>query len=127
MKTIKILLVDDSSLVRDSLRAFLDRISNVIIVGECSDGDEVLDKLKENKIDLVFMDIMMKNIGGFEAAGIVKDYDEEIKVIFFSFMDYWAVKRRMKDYHIDGFISKIGVTEKMILKELKKVPGFKIE
>ena len=127
MNAVKILLVDDSPVMRKALKIFLDGIDNVQVVGECSDGNQVLEKLKQTKVDLVFSDVMMEDVGGFETVGIVKGYNKEIKVILFSFLAYETVEQRMKECGADGFVSKVGVTFEMIIKELEKIPGFKVE
>jgi DNA-binding NarL/FixJ family response regulator len=127
MNAAKILLVDDSRVMRESLKFFLERMDNIQVVGECSDGNQVLEKLQQTKVDLVFSDVMMKDVGGYDAARLVKKYNKEIKVIFFSFLSYKDVEQRMKECGADGFISKVGVTREMIIKELEKIPGFKVE
>ncbi len=117
----KILLVDDNSLVRESFKSILKFIPEANIVAECSDGNEVLYQLKSRKINIVFMDILMKHTDGYEATKIVKAYDSNIKVIGFSFLDYTAVGDRMRASGADGFISKWQVTRELIIDEIKKV------
>jgi DNA-binding NarL/FixJ family response regulator len=127
MKSIKILLVDDSAVMREALRLLLERMAHVTVVGECTAGNQVLDRLKQTEIDLVFMDVMMKKVGGYEAARIIKQYNKHIKVIFFSFLDLNAIGQRANECGADGFVSKVGVTKEMIINELEKITGFKVE
>ncbi|WP_395311708.1 response regulator transcription factor [Mycobacterium sp. AMU20-3851] len=65
---IAVLLVDDQALVRSGLRRILRRKDGFVIVGECSDGDEVLDALAEQPVDVVVMDLRMKRVDGIEAT-----------------------------------------------------------
>jgi len=65
---IAVLLVDDQDLVRSGLRRILRRKDGFVIVGECSDGDEVLDALAEQAVDVVVMDLRMKRVDGIEAT-----------------------------------------------------------
>ncbi len=65
---IAVLLVDDQELVRSGLRRILRRKDGFVIVGECSDGDEVLDALAEQPVDVVVMDLRMKRVDGIEAT-----------------------------------------------------------
>jgi DNA-binding NarL/FixJ family response regulator len=127
MNAVKILLVDDSLVMRESLKIFLEGINNVQVVAECSDGNQVLEKLKQIKVDLVFSDVMMEDVGGFDTSRLVKEYNKEIKVILFSFLAYETVEERVKECGADGFVSKVGVTYEMITTELEKIPGFKVE
>lgn len=65
---IAVLLVDDQDLVRSGLRRILRRKDGFVIVAECSDGDEVLDALAEQSVDVVVMDLRMKRVDGIEAT-----------------------------------------------------------
>lgn len=66
-QNIRVLLVDDSVLVRDMLRAMLESEPDITVVGEASDGREALAKVASLKPDLVTMDIEMPVMGGLEA------------------------------------------------------------
>lgn len=65
---IRVLLVDDQQLVREGLRRILHTDDGFEIVGECSDGDEVVDAVTRLRPDLVVMDIRMKRVDGVEAT-----------------------------------------------------------
>ena len=65
---IAVLLVDDQDLVRSGLRRILRRKDGFVVVAECSDGDEVLDALAEQSVDVVVMDLRMKRVDGIEAT-----------------------------------------------------------
>jgi len=81
----KILIIDDSNFMRKLLKRIIED-SGHIIVGEASDGTEVLQKYKKLKPDLIFMDITMKNMSGFEALKIIKTVDNKAKIIMCSAM-----------------------------------------
>ena len=127
MKTLKILLVDDSQIMRESLKQFIEGIENVKVVGECSDGNQVLEKLKQIEVDLVFSDVTMKDVGGFDTTKIIKKYNKEIRVVLFSLLTFDVVEKRMKECGADGFISKVGITMELVMNEFEKIPGFKAE
>jgi DNA-binding NarL/FixJ family response regulator len=65
---IAVLLVDDQELVRSGLRRILRRKDGFVVVAECADGDEVLDALAEQSVDVVVMDLRMKRVDGIEAT-----------------------------------------------------------
>lgn len=65
---IRVLLVDDQQLVREGLRRILHTDEGFEIVGECTDGDEVIDAVTRLRPDLVVMDIRMKRVDGVEAT-----------------------------------------------------------
>lgn len=65
---IRVLLVDDQVLVRSGLRRILRRRDGFVIAGECGDGAEVPAALAATEIDVVVMDLRMKQVDGIEAT-----------------------------------------------------------
>jgi DNA-binding NarL/FixJ family response regulator len=65
---IRVLLVDDQPLVRAGLRLILEPQENIAIVGECDDGDQVLDAVDRDRPDVVMMDVRMRRMDGAEAT-----------------------------------------------------------
>lgn len=65
---IRILLVDDQQLVRSGFRMMLDAESDVVVVGEASDGHEAVRAVKLDPPDLVLMDVQMPGMDGLEAT-----------------------------------------------------------
>ena len=68
MPPIRILLADDHTMVRDGLRALLDRQQDLIIVAEAADGRECIQHAEEHSPDVVMMDIAMPKMNGIEAT-----------------------------------------------------------
>ena len=68
MPPIRILLADDHAVVRDGLRALLDRQPDFMVVAEASDGRECIRLAEEHSPDVVMMDVAMPNMNGIEAA-----------------------------------------------------------
>lgn len=62
------LIVDDQELVRSGLSLILREKHGIVIVGECSDGDEVPDAVARHRPDVVVMDLRMKRVDGIEAT-----------------------------------------------------------
>ncbi len=81
---IKILLVDDHKIIRDGLKALLKGEDRMQIVGECSDGSEVLKFLRRRKVDIILMDINMPEMNGIETTRVVVEKYPKIKVIALS-------------------------------------------
>lgn len=90
-KTLKTLIVDDESLARRGLAHRLRKIADIEIVGEAQNGREALRLIRELKPDLVFLDIQMPGIGGFE---VVQQLDAETMpvILFLTAYDEYAVQ-----------------------------------
>ncbi len=86
---IKVLIIDDEPLARSIVRSFLEEKQEYEIIGECSNGYEGLKSIDALKPDLVFLDIQMPKINGFEMLELV---DEPISVIFTTAFDEYALK-----------------------------------
>jgi DNA-binding NarL/FixJ family response regulator len=79
---IRIVLADDHRLVRDGVRALLERMPGVQVVAEANDGREALDMVKQHRPDIVLMDIAMPNLNGLEAASrVVRDFPDTRVII----------------------------------------------
>ena len=78
---IKVLLVDDHSIIRDGIKAMLYGDDKIHFVGECSDGSEVVDFLSKNDVDIVLMDINMPKMNGIDATKLVMDKFPGSKII----------------------------------------------
>lgn len=84
MKTIRILLADDHTLVRAGIRALVERLPDVEVISEAEDGREALRLIADHQPDLVLMDIAMPGLNGLEAtARISKDFPN-VRVIILS-------------------------------------------
>lgn len=69
---IRVLLVDDQQLVRAGLHRILHPQEGFTIVGECADGDEVVEALAASRPEVVVMDLRMKRVDGVEATRRVR-------------------------------------------------------
>jgi two-component system LytT family response regulator len=88
---IRVLLVDDEPLAREMLREMLQSDPQVIIVGESVNGHEALAAIREHSPDLLFLDVQMPELGGFEVLSALGK-TEIPKVIFVTAYDQYAVR-----------------------------------
>lgn len=89
MNKVRTLIIDDESLARDLLRHYLSKDGRVEIVGECTNGFEGVLAIQELKPDLVFLDIQMPKITGFEMLELVADPPV---IIFSTAFDQFAIR-----------------------------------
>lgn len=83
MKT-RILLADDHRIIREGIRSLLDREEDLAVVGESSDGREVIRMNQELEPDVLIMDITMPNLNGIDATRQIVAKYPETKVIALS-------------------------------------------
>lgn len=88
MDKIRILLAEDHVVVRESIRRFLDRELDLVVVGEAGDGEEAVRLAVQFKPDVLIMDIAMPKLNGIEATKRVKAACPATAVLVLSAYDY---------------------------------------
>src|SRR5256885_15653110 len=95
---IKVLLADNHPIVRAGIRAELEKLPNVQVLGEASDGREAIEKVKELMPDIVFMDITMPVLNGLEATERISRDFPKVRVIILSRHEteeyFWGALKR---------------------------------
>jgi len=105
---IKIVLVDDHEMVRKGLSAYLDVADDIEIVGEASDGEEVLALCKTVEPDVVLMDLVMPNKSGIDAIRELRIYLPKTKVIALtSFQEPDMVKEALREGAISYLLKNV--------------------
>jgi two-component system LytT family response regulator len=89
MNKIRTILIDDETPARDILRHYLNDYPDIEIIAECTDGFEGLKTITELKPDLVFLDIQMPRLTGFEMIEVMT---EKPVIIFTTAYDQFAIK-----------------------------------
>ena len=100
---VRVVLADDHLLLRVGIRAELDKLPAVQVVGEASDGRGALDLVRQQHPDVVFMDISMKGLNGLEATARITKEFPQTRVIILSMHTneeyYWqAIKSGAAGY-----------------------------
>lgn len=89
--SIRVLIVDDESLARDTIRLLLDDREAFDVVGECKDGDEAVAAITTEKPDLIFLDVQMPGKNGFDVVEAVGPEQMPV-VIFATAYDRYALR-----------------------------------
>ncbi|HEV7593975.1 MAG TPA: response regulator, partial [Gemmatimonadaceae bacterium] len=89
-RTLRVLIVDDEALARQRLVTLLTRAPDVEIVGECQNGLEAVAAIRAHQPDLVFLDVQMPELDGFDVITEVGT-DKMPPVIFVTAFDDYAV------------------------------------
>jgi two-component system invasion response regulator UvrY len=117
---INVLLVDDHALVRNGLKALLDGVSGVKVVGEAGSGEQALRMVREKKPHVVLMDVKMPGIGGLEATRRLIHSNPEVKVIAVTACNEDPYPSRLIQTGAAGFLAKdCGLDE--LVEAIRKV------
>lgn len=106
LKILKVLVCDDSILMRRKLKQSIELCCQNVVVVEAEDGQVAVDMYKLHKPDLVFMDIVMPIKSGIEAVKDIKEFDSLARVIMASSTGTQANLRKAIEAGAYEFIQK---------------------
>lgn len=113
MQKIRVLVVDDHTIVRDGISALLSLAGDIEVVGEATNGNEAIKMVSELHPDVVLMDIAMPIMGGLEATRrISKDYPNT-KVLVVTQHDDKEYVFPVLESGASGLISKAGASSEL--------------
>jgi len=85
--SVRVVLVDDQTLVRTGFRLVLDETDDIEVVGEAADGSQALDVVNRTRPDVVLMDVRMPGLDGIEATRRIRAGGHPAKVIILTTFD----------------------------------------
>ena len=85
----RVLIVDDERLARQEMKKMLKEFVHIDVIGECSNAQEATKKIHDLRPDLIFLDIQMPGMNGFE---MLEQLEYLPKVVFVTAYDEYALK-----------------------------------
>ena len=113
MKQIRVLVVDDHTIVRDGICALLGLAGDIEVVGEASNGTEAVEMVKKLSPDVVLMDIAMPIMGGLEATHRIRKEFPNVKVLALTQYDDREYVFPGIEAGAHGFISKSAASSEL--------------
>ena len=113
MQKIRVLVVDDHTIVRDGICALLALAGDIEVVGEAANGSEALKMVKELELDVVLMDIAMPIMGGLEATRRICKEFPRTKVLVLTQYDDKEYVFPVIEAGAAGFISKVAASSEL--------------
>ncbi|WP_187264136.1 response regulator transcription factor [Pontibacter beigongshangensis] len=110
---IKVILTDDHKIVRDGIKALLHNDAAIHVVGEASNGDELLKLLEEVMPHVVLLDLNMPGRDGFETTKYLKQHYPDVKVLVLSMLDHVSYVNRVIELGASGYILKSSGKEEL--------------
>ncbi|MHA4736512.1 response regulator [Dyadobacter sp. MSC1_007] len=118
--SVKILIVDDHPLVLEGLKSLLADTEGVQVVGTASNAIDAITFLKNNEVDIAFLDINLPDISGIDLCKKVKDQFPEVKTLALSTFNERAYVSRMIQNGASGYLIKSSGKED-ILEAIEQV------
>ena len=121
--TLRTIVVDDEELARKVMRELLSAHPEIEVIAECKNGLEAVKAVGEHKPDLLFLDVQMPKLTGFDVLELV---GPDVPVIFVTAYDEYAMKA-FEVHAVDYLLKPVGKDRlAMALKRLQKRPVQKI-
>jgi DNA-binding NarL/FixJ family response regulator len=114
MGNTRILIADDHQAVRQGLRWVLEKHAGWEVCGEAADGWEALEKAKSLKPDVILLDIRMPNLGGLEAAPMIRKEVPASEILIISQQDTAESLLLALNSGAQGFVSKYAVDTDLV-------------
>ena len=119
---IKILIADDHEVVRQGLKAVLGEHSDLEIVSEAKNGNEVLEIVQKTKVDIVLLDFDMPEKNGLDTLIELKSIKPKLPVIILSIFPEDHYGTRFLKAGASGYLSKASASERLV-EAVRKVAG----
>ncbi len=102
----KIIIADDHQVLLDGLESMLNAEEDFEIVAKCTNGAQVLHRLKENEVDILLLDINMPRMNGIAVTEQIRKEYPEVKIIALSMYKQPSYINRMMNLGAMGYILK---------------------
>lgn len=102
----KVLLVDDHPLILNGLKALLDKIENINVIGAVQNGMDALSFLKKKSVDVIICDFEMPEMDGFELITRVNNLYPHIQVVILSMHNEQYILKNFFKLNVNAILSK---------------------
>lgn len=127
MSVVKVLIVDDEALAREVIKSFLKEDSSMNLIGECENGFEGLKAIQDLSPDIVFLDVQMPKLTGFELLELL---DQPPAIVFSTAYDEYAIKAfeqnavdyLLKPYSKERFLAALQKAKNRVLSDDNEKP-----
>lgn len=122
-KQYRILLADDHVLIRHGIKNIIKKNDQFVVVGEVSNGKQLMGFLEDSEIDLIILDISMPDIGGMEAIGLVKKKYPWIRILMLTMHKNKQYFYNAMGAGADGYLMKDDSDEELLVAITKVLSG----
>lgn len=115
MKTIKVVLAEDHTIVRQGLRSLLEQQAGIEVIAEAENGRQAVQIAEQLKPDLVLMDFSMPELNGLEATRQIKQRAPDVKVLILTRHTNQEYVKSILRAGASGFLIKKSAADKLVL------------
>jgi len=119
----RILLADDHVLIRHGIKNIIKKDEKLQVVGEVSNGKELMAFLEESEVDMIILDISMPGIGGMEATGLVKSKYPLVKILMLTMHKNKQYFYNAMAAGADGYLMKDDSDQELLIAIEKVLSG----
>jgi len=112
---IRVVIADDHHLVRQGIRALLEKAGDMEVVGEAADGQEALELVERLLPDVLVVDVAMPHLNGVEAVGRLRDLKVKTRALVLSMYADDALVRQALRNGAKGYLLKRAVSDELLL------------
>ena len=112
---IRVIIAEDHTLVRQGIRALLERSGEVQVVGEAATGEEAVQLTEKEKPDVVVMDLSMPRLDGAQASERILGLSLPTQIIILSMHSDTTMVQQLLRRGVKGYLLKDAVTEELLL------------
>lgn len=112
---IRVIIADDHHLVRQGIRALLENVSDIEVVGEAATGHEAIELAEKLAPEVVIMDISMPRMDGMQATERILSLDSQTEVVILSMHSDTTLVQQLLRLGVKGYLLKRSISEELLL------------
>lgn len=112
---ITVVIVDDHNLVRQGIKAILEKVNYIKVIGEAADGREAVELINQLKPNVALMDISLPSLNGVQAVAKIQAMCIETRAVILSMYSDIVMVRQALQNGAKGYLLKQSVTEELLL------------
>jgi DNA-binding NarL/FixJ family response regulator len=117
---IRVLIADDHVIVRSGLKQLFGLMGDITVAGEATNGEEVLEALKQGKFDLLLLDLTMPGVSGVNLIGRILASNPNLPILVLSMHNELQIAKRVLQAGAAGYVTK-GSGQDILMSAIRKV------
>jgi DNA-binding NarL/FixJ family response regulator len=117
---IRVLIADDHVVVRSGLRQLFELMGDIAVAGEATNGEEVLELLRQKELDLILLDLTMPGLSGVNLIARIRTLHEKVPILVLSMHNELQIAKRVLQAGASGYVTK-GSEQDILMAAIRKV------